>query len=121
MRVGAYAALRHERIEHMPVEDRFDDKLATPTPDAPDQDDLLTQQPYRAPTQRRPNAFGCLLLVTGVLFAILFVLGLRAYARVAASDIVSLAMIGFVGILAVGQLVVGVWMLRGAPSNTGLP
>jgi hypothetical protein len=105
----------------MPVEDRFDDTLAASAPDVSGQDDLPGQQPYRVPTQRRPNAFGCLLLVTGVLFAILFVLGLRAYARVAASDIVSLAMIGFVGILALGQLVVGVWMLRGAPSNTGLP
>ncbi len=105
----------------MPNDDRFDNSLNSVTPDEREQDEYFERLQNRYRTQRRPNAFGCLLLITGGLFAMLFVLGLRAYAHVAASDIVSLAMIGFVGILALGQLIVGVWMLRGSPSGSGLP
>lgn len=105
----------------MPTEDRFDDPLVSATPDERAQDAYFERLQDRYRSERRPNAFGCLLLITGILFALLFILGLRAYAQVAASDFVSLAMIGFVGILALGQLVVGVRMLRGTSSDRGLP
>lgn len=100
----------------MPAEDPIDPSFSTAT-----HDDRGEQPLDRVPVGRRPNAFGCLLLLTGALFAILTVLGLRAYARIAMFDIWSLAMIAFVGILAIGQLIVGVWMLRGSRSDSDIP
>lgn len=105
----------------MPTDDRFDLSPTSPTTDQTEAEEPDRTLPYRRDSGRRPNAFGCLLLLTGALFAVLAVLGLRAYAHIAAADVVSLAMIGFVGILAVGQLIVGVWMLRGSTSDSGLP
>ncbi len=105
----------------MLTEDRMDDSPDAITPDADTLDEYPARLPDRYRSRRRPNAFGCLLLITGALFGALFVLGMRAYFHIAAPDIVSLTMIGFVGIMALGQLIVGVWMLRGSSSGAGWP
>lgn len=110
--------MRVKKGKIMPVEDQNNQSLSTAEPGQTESADLAEQLDTWPATGRRPNAFGCLLLLTGVLFAILTVLGLRAYARIATVDIWSLAMIAFVGVLAVGQLIVGVWMLRGSAAQS---